>query len=162
MGVHHKPEEKLKLAELICINYSSGELTLLSCIENQGIGESTFLEWRRENKEIEELYSEAKRKVKEYRRKKLKLTALNAIHKLIEGHTFDELHQEVEPIFDDEGKEIGTKTIKVKRIQKYYPPNASAAMFVLRALDPQTYRDALPAAHSEKQTYLIGGKEIEF
>lgn len=159
---HHTAEEKIKVAELICTNYALGEYTLVSCAENQSIAIKTFQEWRSESAEIAQLYSEAKRKCKEVRRKKLKTTALGAIQKLIEGHTFDELHQEVEPIYNEEGEEIGTKTIKMKRVKKYYPPNASAAMFVLRALDPQTYRDALPAAHSEKQTYLIGGKEIEF
>lgn len=162
MAQHHKPEQKIKIAQKICDTYSKGDVTLLSCVEAQGIKESTWLIWRSENKEINALYDEAKRKVKDYRRKELKKCALNALQKLIEGHKEDELHQEVEPIFDDEGHEIGTKTIKMKRVNKYFPPNASAVMFALRALEPTTYRDALPASNSEKQVYIIGGKEIEF
>jgi hypothetical protein len=162
MGVHHKPEQKLEISKKICDAYSEGNVTIVSCIEAQGINDSTWLIWRSENKEIQKLYDEAKQKVKDYRRKQLKLLAMNALHKIVKGHSKDELHQEVEPIFDNDGNEIGTKTIKMKRVKKYYPPNPTAVMFVLRALEPTTYRDALPSANSEKQTFLIGGKEIEF
>ncbi len=160
----HTPKEKIEKARLICEKYATGQFTIESCVENQGISAKTFNLWHNEITEISEMYKEAKARCTNAHRTELKLAALTSLRKLVDGQTVEEIHQEGTPIIDEKtGKPTGKMTTdKVKRITKHFLPNVTAVIFALKAMDPLTFKENVPEHQAVEQVFLIGGKEVKF
>lgn len=162
MAVNHSPEERIEISKLICEMYATGKYTIASCVENQGINEKTFYNWRGEIPEIADLYKQAGVSCSIAQRTELRLAALSSLKKLVDGQTVEEIHQEGIPVYNKKGEQIAMKTKSVKRITKHYQPNVTAVIFSLKAMDPATFKDNIPEQQNEEQVFLIGGKEVRF
>lgn len=160
--MHHSAKEKLRIAKLICDNYATGQYTIDSCIDNQGISKVTFYNWVDENLQIKQEYKEAAEKAKEIQRGQLKAICLNSLQKMITGFTVEETHTDGTPIIDKEGNETGFKIRNTKKIKKHVTPSVTAIIFALKALDPEQFKDNVPPQQNVEQVFLIGGKEIHF
>lgn len=153
-----KIEEKLIVAKKICDQYAQGMHTIADCADAQGINVRTFMYWEQEFSEISDMYKEAK----QLHQKSMEHAALKSLRKLIEGFSVEEVTQEVEPIYDGSGQQIGTKRKSIRQTKKHFAPNVTAIIFALKAIDPAKFKDYLPPQVEEEQTFLIGGKEVKF
>lgn len=162
MGIEHTTEQKLEISRKVCDKYSTGEYTIDSCADSEGITGRTFNLWVNDISEISELYKAAKQQVTLKQRGNLKQAALTSLMKLVVGHETEETHQEVEPIYDANGKQIGTQAIKLKKIKKQHSPHVTAVIFALKSMDPETFKDNIPPAQLQEQEFIIGGKSIKF
>lgn len=162
--MYYPLDEKIAKAKKICELYASGNLTIASVSESEGIPIRTFFEWRTRIAEIAEMYKEAQKIAMSERVEVLKEVALNGFGRLLTGFHMDEEHKEYE--VDKNGK---AKVVKVKTVKKYYPPSTGAVIYALKIADPAMFNrpgtgygaidDGEPV---KKQVFIIGGKEIEF
>lgn len=160
---HSTPKQKIDIVKRICEKYSTGELTIASCVENEGISERTFGMWLEENSELADAYKEAKEKARLAQRGQLKQACMTSLMKLIQGYEVEEIHQDGVPILNEQGEQVAFRTKSVKRIKKHYQANVTAVIFALKALDPSMYRDNTPEVQqNQEQLFLIGGKEVRF
>jgi hypothetical protein len=159
---HRTPEEKIEIAKRICELYATGKYTIASCCETEGLSVRQFVNWEAEITEVSQVYKQAKLEATATWRGNLKQAALTSLQKLVQGfHEYEE-HQEVEPIYDKDGTQIGVTPVKLKKVKKYYAPHVTAVIFALKSMDPGTFKDHLPPAQNDEQIFLIGGKEIKF
>jgi hypothetical protein len=162
MGPKHTPEEKIEIAKAVCEAYATGEYTIASCAQNQGISERTWFQWNEDIAEISELYKKACRDCDKAQRSELKKIALTSLGKLVMGHEADEVHNEGEPILDKQGNPTGKVRItKTRKIRKYYPPHCTAVIFTLKHLDERFKEDPIPL-EAQEQVFRIGDKDIKF
>lgn len=153
-----KIDQKLTIAKKICDQYAQGMHTIADCAESQGISVRTFTNWEQELTEVSDMYKEAK----QLHQKSMEHAALKSLRKLIDGFTVEEITQDVEPIYDSNGEQIGTKRKSIRQTKKHFAPNVTAIIFALKAIDPAKFKDYLPPQAEEDQTFLIGGKEVKF
>jgi len=151
-------EQKIATAKKICDMYAEGKHSIAECAETNGVSVRMFTNWEHELTEVSDMYKEAK----QFHKREMKHAALKSLRKLIEGFSVEEVVQEVEPIYDANGAQIGTKRKSIKQTKKHYAPNVTAIIFALKAVDPATYKDYLPPVQEEEQVFLIGGKEVKF
>lgn len=155
-------EKKIQIAIKICEHYATGQFTIESCCEKEGISDRTWNYWVKENAEIADIYKIAKQVEYKARLGELRRKALTSLEKLVMGFTDDEVHQEVVPIYDDNGNEIGVKNVRIKRVKKVFAPNCMAVMFALNATDSETFKYHQPQSDTGDQVFLIGDKPIKF
>lgn len=107
----YNDKEKLELVTAICELYATGQYTIESCCENNGITARTFTDWISSNSELSELYKNAKKSVKEKNTKELVNLAFSEFKKRILGYTVIEETQEG---INKNGVFVTTKAIKRK------------------------------------------------
>ena len=150
--------DKIKIAEKILENYSKGEFTLESCCGEEGITSRTLNNWVDSISEISESFKKAKEQNGKAKKEGLRKKGVDGLERLVTGFFVDE--EEVTEIRDRTGRI--SQTIKRTK-KKYFAPNVTAIIFALKAIDPTTWDNQKEEEEeTEKQVFIIGGKEISF
>ncbi len=153
-----KTEDKLDKVQRICELYSSGQVTIESCCHEVGISQRTFWNYCDQNAEFSELYKKAKEKHSKIGREGIREKAEDNLSKLISGFWIEET--EVEELFSKTGQLSGKR---VKKKNKFIPPNVTAVIFALKNTDPANWNETFSVDLSgEKQVFKIGEQVIEF
>lgn len=128
------------LAEKICAVLATGEHTIADVCKQVGITESTFYKWKLEKSE----FSEALKKAEAQRLAAFKNMARSGLAKLLDVHEVEETTTEY---VDKAGKPI----IKSRKVTKrVFMPNATAVIFALKNLDPESFKDRQQVEHTGK------------
>ena len=135
--------EKIEIAQLVCLMYSTDQYSLDECLMTCGIkSDSTWWKWLDEIKEIEPLYSEAQRKKDHKYRHRTVQRARTMVERLIDGYTIDIEEREAEPVnlIDNEGKKTtAMQTTKIKKKQVIVRPSVSLIQSVLFNSDAKVF-----------------------
>lgn len=158
----HNAQEKLEKAKAICEAYGTGAFSIVECCKNQAIHPGTFLNWCEDIQEIRDLYNKAKTEFDRANQTELRSRCLTSLEKLISGFEAEEVHEDLKPIYDPEGAQVGWVVKSRKVVKKQYAPNVTAVIFALKALESKTYREGRPEEKTDPQTFLINGQEIKF
>lgn len=158
---HHTEEEKLKVVQDICRQYSEGSFTISSCCSAQGISDRTFYYWCEESSEIAGLYKKAQDACAEVYKGQLREKARTSLDKLVEGYTVTEVRHEKT---DSDGFLID----KTVTITKHIAPNPTAVIFALTNADPTNFKHKQEMDVTSKGNAITGinmivppGAEIE-
>lgn len=155
-SIFRTPAEKIEIANKICEMFREGFYTIASCCKAYSIPETTFRDWAQPNLNIATLTQDKlERVMKEgfvpevhVLYKAAKLTNTNNFKEAtvsagrerllqrINGFSYTEVHTEVET--DAQGV---TKPVSIKKIEKHIPPDTTAIIFALKALDPDNFRE---------------------
>lgn len=160
-NIEHTLEDKIRIGTEICKKYESGEFTIASCCDTQGITDRTFNRWCSEVSELSDIYKKAKGLVRTKLRGDLKQMALTSLAKLVKGYETEETHQELEPVYDKDGKQIGVTAVKVRKVKKSVGPHPTAVIFTLKSLD-ESFREPVDESELEEQYFIIGGQKLKF
>lgn len=143
--------------ESICELYASGEYTIASCCEANGISYRTFVRWCRQSKRYDDLYELARALHRKVRFEGLSEKALNSFERLITGYNYEEQHTEHVPTAN--GK---TALRRVRIITKHVPPHAGMVAMAMKKWHGM--KDAQQLEHSvqERQAFFICSQQVVF
>jgi len=133
------PQERIKIASAVCEMYASDKYTIESCLNNQGISETTWRNWQADVAEIAELYKKAIEQKGQVYRKELIGRARTALEKHLEGYTVEITETDGEAYTDASGAQK-IKTTRVRKKQIYIRPSFAAAAFVLTNMDAVNFQ----------------------
>jgi hypothetical protein len=151
-------QDKIKLSNKVFETYNSGNYTLESCCNENGISVRTLSKWCEVHSEI----AEAKKRSKEINSKANKEgvrdVALHGLRRLITGFHVEE--EEIEEFKDKTGQLISTRTKKKRR---FVSPATAAIIFALKNVDSANWNDGtIQDSQTEEQIFKIGTQIIKF
>jgi len=128
-------EQKLEIAALVCLMYSTDRYPLLECLKTCGIrSTSTWFKWQNENEQIEKLYLEAQEAKDKVYRSNARERARTTIERYLEGFTYTTVEKKREK--NEKGRLVITET---KEREIYIRPSIRAAEFVLTNFDGRNF-----------------------
>ncbi len=132
---HHKPEQRIEIANRVCQLYESQHATIASCCDAAGISYRTFALWCSEIAEIAERYKKAKQiQDDNYWQEIIRPLSKRAIQR----------HLEVE--IEEQEKEVvyeGVKTGDTQKVVKWVLPNPTVTIFTLKGLYKEMFSDGM-------------------
>jgi hypothetical protein len=139
-GVILSDEEKMNVAEVVCMMYETDEYSLEECLQYCGIrSKSTWWNWVNNVEPIERLYLKAQKMKDLTYSHGLKRRARTLVERLLDGGIIQDLEeQEAEPVIGP-GNERRLVTVKVKRKQVLIKPSAGLILSILYNHDPALF-----------------------
>lgn len=132
-------EEKIEIAEVVCMMYATDQYTIVECLNHCGVGsDNTWRNWRLEIEEIGEMYEKAKREKHETYADSLRQRARTALEKAIDGYKLTLEERVGKPVLTRDGKTI-IETVAVKEKEIYIRPSVRAIEMVLYNLEGGTF-----------------------
>lgn len=160
-------QQKIKIAELVCLMYQTDRFTLSECLEFCGIlSDVTWYTWKKSIQEIEVLYQEAKILKDSIYKHRLKERARNMSERLIEGYTVEVQERIEEPISEKKGNRIVTtmQVTQIKTKQVHIRPSVKLIESTLYNFDgdnyvrnPEPYQAGNEKIPSEIKIEIVGG-----
>lgn len=133
----HTHEQKATIIKRVCALYESQNATLESCCEASGISYPTFYLWCAENEEFRDLYKKAKAAAADHFFENILVPkAMTATELLLMEREIEEEKEEelaYQGFRTDQKRKIVTKTKQ--------QPNATTAIFVMKAAFPDKFKD---------------------
>ena len=150
--------DKKKIANKIFDLYGSGDFTLESCCQENGITSRTLHNWTDSISEISASFKKTKEINAKANKEKVRDVAVDGLKRLLTGFFIEE--EEVEQFKDKNGALISTK---IKKKKKYIQPATAAIIFALKNTDPINWNeDKFAEQEGEEQVFKIGGQMVKF
>lgn len=150
--------DKIKISKKIFDLYGSGDFTLESCCQENGITARTLHNWADLISEISASYKKTKEINAKANKEKVRDVAVDGLKRLLTGFFIEE--EEVEQFKDKNGALISTK---IKKKKKYIQPATAAIIFALKNTDPANWNeDKFADTVTEEQVFKIGGQTVKF
>ena len=156
-GIVLEEEEKIKVAELVCLIHSNGESIEYAC-NYVGMDRGTFYNWRNAIPQVQQLYQEAFSAFVDSRREAVGESILQSLPDKINDKIVWLEETVGEPYLDPTTNKMAIKTVLVRRKQAYIKASPTFAMFLLKSIYPDRFASLVAAGTGVNG--LAGGEHV--